>query len=59
MKLAVAEAISSVIDASDLNETYIMPNAFDPRVVERIREAVIRAALKSGVARIGTLLESN
>ncbi|MEK4351902.1 NADP-dependent malic enzyme [Paenibacillus sp. FSL R5-0475] len=59
MKLAAAEAISSVIDASDLHETYIMPNAFDLRVVERIREAVIRAALKSGVARIGTLMESN
>jgi malate dehydrogenase (oxaloacetate-decarboxylating) len=59
MKLAAAEAISSVIDVSDLHETYIMPNAFDPRVVERIREAVIRAALKSGVARIGALMETN
>ncbi|OZQ68624.1 hypothetical protein CA600_05825 [Paenibacillus sp. VTT E-133280] len=59
MKLAAAEAISSVIDVSDLHETYIMPNAFDPRVVERIREAVIRAVLKSGVARIGALMENN
>ncbi|MHA6530012.1 NAD(P)-dependent malic enzyme [Paenibacillus sp. BAC0078] len=52
MKLAAAEAISSVIPASELRTDYIMPDAFDTRVVERIREAVIRAAVNSGVARI-------
>jgi len=51
MKLAAAEAISSVIDPADLNEKYIIPDAFDTRVVERIRKAVAEAALNSGVAR--------
>lgn len=51
MKLAAAEAISSVIDPSELHENYIIPDAFDPRVVERIRTAVARAAFKSGAAR--------
>ncbi|MFD0619582.1 NADP-dependent malic enzyme [Paenibacillus sp. GCM10027629] len=51
MKLAAAEAISSVIDPADLNEKYIIPDAFDIRVVERIRKAVAEAALNSGVAR--------
>ncbi len=51
MKLAAAEAISSVIDPADLNENYIIPDAFDTRVVERIRKAVAKAALNSGVAR--------
>lgn len=51
MKLAAAEAISSVIDPADLNEKYIIPDAFDTRVVERIRKAVAEAAYKSGVAR--------
>lgn len=58
MKLAAAEAISSVIDAGELNEHYIMPNAFDSRVVERIREAVIRAAVQSGVARQSAYIET-
>ncbi|MDR0270836.1 NADP-dependent malic enzyme [Paenibacillus sp.] len=51
MKLAAAEAISSVIDPDHLNENYIIPDAFDTRVVERIRKAVALAALNSGVAR--------
>ncbi|ASA26248.1 NAD-dependent malic enzyme [Paenibacillus donghaensis] len=56
MKLAAARAISSVIEESELSETNIIPNAFDPRVVERIREAVIRAAVDNGVARYPGLL---
>lgn len=55
MKLAAAEAISSVIPASELRTDYIMPDAFNPRVVELIREAVIRAAVNSGVARTGLI----
>jgi malate dehydrogenase (oxaloacetate-decarboxylating) len=51
MKLAAAEAISSVIDPADLHENYIIPDAFDARVVEKIRTAVAEAAFKSGVAR--------
>ncbi|WP_245583725.1 hypothetical protein [Paenibacillus terrigena] len=40
-----------MIDPADLNENYIIPDAFDTRVVERIRKAVAKAALNSGVAR--------
>ncbi|WP_019911643.1 malic enzyme-like NAD(P)-binding protein [Paenibacillus sp. HW567] len=59
MKLAAAQAISSVIPASELRTDYIMPDAFNPRVVELIREAVIRAAVKSGVARTGLVTENS
>lgn len=59
MKLAVAEAISSVIDPSELREDYIIPDAFDPRVVERIRLAVAKAAAESGVARRNVLEQVN
>lgn len=51
MKLAAAEAISSVIPPEELNENYIIPDAFDSLVVNRIREAVMKAAQSSGVAR--------
>lgn len=57
MKLAAAEAISSVIEASELNENYIIPDVFDTRVVERIRIAVVKAAIRSGVARKNRLVE--
>lgn len=51
MKLAAAKAISSVITPEELNENYIIPDAFDPRVVERIQIAVAEAAVQSKVAR--------
>ncbi|WP_411348213.1 NADP-dependent malic enzyme [Paenibacillus sp. WLX2291] len=51
MKLAAAQAISSVIDPADLNEHYIIPDVFDQRVVELIRQAVMEAAYRTGVAR--------
>lgn len=56
MKLAAASAISSVIDPADLNEHYIIPDVFDTRVVDRIRTAVIEAAVQTGVARKSSLL---
>ncbi|MMZ67185.1 NAD-dependent malic enzyme [compost metagenome] len=59
MKLAVAEAISSVIEPSELREDYIIPDAFDLRVVERIRLAVAKAAIDSGVARRNVLEQVN
>ncbi|MFD1887362.1 NAD(P)-dependent malic enzyme [Paenibacillus wenxiniae] len=59
MKLAAAQAISSVIDPADLNEHYIIPDVFDVRVVERIRLAVMEAAYRSGVARYEPLVVSD
>ena len=52
MKLAAAYALASIISEEELNEEYIIPGAFDPRVVERESEAVAQAAIESGVARI-------
>jgi len=34
----------------DLNEEYIIPNAFDERIVKIVAEAVSKAAIQSGVA---------
>ena len=40
MKLAAAEAIADLVPASELNENNIMPEAFDPKVVEAVAAAV-------------------
>ena len=40
MKLAAALAIASLVDEKDLDENNIMPEAFDPRVVEAVSSAV-------------------
>ncbi|MHB1418101.1 MAG: NAD(P)-dependent malic enzyme [Bacillota bacterium] len=52
MKIAAAYAIASLIDESELNEEYIIPAAFDPRVAPAVAAAVAKAALESGVARL-------
>lgn len=50
MKLAAAEAIASVVRDDEVNKSYIIPSVFNPDVVERIRDKVIRAAIQTGVA---------
>lgn len=40
MKLAAAEAIASLVSDEELCEDMIMPEAFDPRVADRVAEAV-------------------
>lgn len=52
MKIAAAEAIASIIKDDELNEEYIIPDAFDERVARNVARAVSKAAVKSGVARI-------
>ena len=52
MKMAAAEALSNLISDEELNEDYIIPKAFDPRVGPAVAKAVAEAARKSGVARI-------
>ena len=52
MKMAAAAALSSLVSDEELNEDYILPKAFDPRVGETVAKAVAEAARKSGVARI-------
>ena len=52
MKIAAAYAIAGLISDDELNEEYILPAAFDPRVGKAVAAAVADAARKSGVARI-------
>lgn len=40
MKLAAAETIASLVSDEELNEDFIMPEAFDPRVADAVAEAV-------------------
>jgi len=52
MKMAAAAALSSLVSDEELNEEYILPKAFDPRVGETVAKAVAEAARRSGVARL-------
>ncbi|MGN0516731.1 NAD(P)-dependent malic enzyme [Eubacterium sp.] len=52
MKIAAAYAIASLVDDDKLNEDYILPYAFDPRIKDTVASAVAEAARKDGVARI-------
>ena len=52
MKMAAARALADLISDDELNEDYIIPAAFDPRVGPAVAKAVAEAARKSGVARI-------
>lgn len=42
MKLAAAEAIAGLILDSELNENYILPEPFDPRLCDAVSEAVMK-----------------
>ena len=52
MKMAAAMALANLISDDELNEEYIIPAAFDPRVGPAVAKAVAEAARKTGVARI-------
>jgi malate dehydrogenase (oxaloacetate-decarboxylating) len=51
MKVSAAYAIASVIKEEELNEEYIIPSVFNQQVAIRVSQAVIEAAIASGVAR--------
>ncbi|HEY9670004.1 MAG TPA: malic enzyme-like NAD(P)-binding protein [Waterburya sp.] len=51
MYLEAADAIASLIHASDLDREHIIPSVFDERVVTAVAGAVQRAARQDGVAR--------
>ncbi len=52
MKIAASLALANLISDEELNEEYIIPAAFDPRVKEAVSTAVAQAARDTGVARI-------
>ncbi len=52
MKIAAAEALAALVSPEELNENYIIPKAFDPRVAKAVAAAVAEAARRSGVARL-------
>ncbi|MGI6030825.1 MAG: NAD(P)-dependent malic enzyme [Eubacteriales bacterium] len=51
MKVAASYALADIV-GDDLSEDYILPAAFDERVVPAVARAVARAAVESGVARL-------
>lgn len=51
MKLAAAKAIADVVSDEELSESYIIPSVFNQKVVEKVKEAVVKAAYETGVAR--------
>ncbi|HEY9665714.1 MAG TPA: malic enzyme-like NAD(P)-binding protein [Coleofasciculaceae cyanobacterium] len=51
MYLEAANAIASLISATDLDREHIIPSVFDKRVVTAVAAAVQRAARQDGVAR--------
>jgi malate dehydrogenase (oxaloacetate-decarboxylating) len=50
MMLAAARALAEVIPEEDLSEDYVIPSAFDERIVGTMAEAVAEAARESGSA---------
>lgn len=52
MKIAVSLALANLISDEELNEEYIIPATFDPRVKNAVSSAVAKAARDTGVARI-------
>lgn len=52
MKIAAAYALANLISEEELNEEYIIPKAFDPRVGMAVAKAVAETARRTGVARI-------
>ena len=52
MMLAASEAIANLITDEELSAEYVIPSPLDPRVHNKVAEAVAEAARKCGVARI-------
>lgn len=50
MKLAAAKAIAYIIKDDELKPDYIVPSAFDKRVVKEVSKAVAKAAIDTNVA---------
>lgn len=51
MKMAAAKAIASIVTDEELNEEYIVPDAFDERVAKAVAKAVADEAIKMGITK--------
>lgn len=52
MKVAAVKAITGLIPDDELREDYVVPGAFDRRIVPAIAAAVAKVAMEQGIARI-------
>ena len=52
MEMAAINALADMVDESELDIHYIIPNPLDKKVVGAISSAVARAAIEDGVSRI-------
>lgn len=52
MKIAAVKAIAGIIKDEELNEEYIIPDAFDTRVVKQVSKAVAEKAKEIGVSKL-------
>ena len=52
MKVAAVYAIAGLVSDEELSPEYILPLAFDKRIVPAVSKAVAEAAIKDGVARV-------
>lgn len=52
MKIAAVYAISNIIEEDELTEDYIIPGAFDKRVVDQVAKAVAKKAKEIGVSKL-------
>lgn len=51
MKLAAARGLASLITDEEMNENYIIPDAFDRRVADAVADAVEKVAREQGICR--------
>ena len=57
MKMAAARALANVIEEDYLTEDYVIPSVFDKQVVPKVSQAVMQAAIRTGVARSSKKLD--
>ena len=51
MKMAAAIGIASLLKEDELNDDYIIPSPFDPRVADAVAQAVSEQAIKQNLTR--------
>lgn len=57
IKVAAVHAIADLIDEKDLRADYVVPGAFDRRIVPAIAAAVAQKAMEQGIARVNRDVE--